>query len=77
MGSSKTGDALVPIYASEKDPEIKREVINAYFLQGNAKALIQIARQEKDPQMKREAVQKLSLMGSKEATDYLMEILNK
>ena len=33
------------------------------------------ARAEQDPQLKREAVQKLSLMRSKEATDYMMELL--
>jgi len=77
MGSSKTGDALNSMYSSEKDPDIKREIINAYFIQGNAHALVEIAKQEKDPQMKREAVQKISLMGSKEGTDYLMELLNK
>jgi hypothetical protein len=52
-------------------------VIKSLFLQGNAKALIEIARQETDPELKQEAVKKLSLIGSKEATDYLMEILDQ
>jgi uncharacterized FlaG/YvyC family protein len=77
MGKDKTADALVSIYSSDKDPEIKRSVIQAFFLQGNAKQLIQIARQEKDTSLKRDAVQKLSLMHSKEATDFMMELLNK
>jgi HEAT repeat protein len=77
MGGDKTADALASIYSSDKDPEIKRSVIQAFFLQGNAKQLIQIARQEKDISLKRDAVQKLSLMHSKEATDFMMELLNK
>lgn len=77
MGASKTGDALVSIYASEKDPEVRRAVINSLFIQGNAHPLIEIARQEKNEDLKRDAVQKLSLMKSKEATDYMLEILNK
>jgi hypothetical protein len=77
MGKDKTADALTSIYANDKDPEIKRTVIQAFFLQGNAKALIQIARQEKDISLKRDAVQKLSLMHSKEATEFMMELLNK
>jgi HEAT repeat protein len=77
MGKDKTADALASIYNSDKDPEIKRAVIQAFFLQGNAKPLIQIARQEKDPSLKRDAVQKLSLMRSKEATEFMMELLNK
>jgi HEAT repeat protein len=75
MNSSKTGQALVSLYDSEKDTEIRKEIIQALFLQNNAKAIVEIAR--KDPEMRKHAVQKLSLMKSKEATDYLMETLNK
>jgi outer membrane protein assembly factor BamD (BamD/ComL family) len=77
MGKDKTADALASIYSSDKDPEVKRAVIQAFFLQGNTKSLIQIARQEKDMSLKRDAVQKLSLMHSKESTDFMMELLNK
>ena len=37
------------IYATDKDPAIKRAVLNAFFVQGNAKALIEIAKQETGP----------------------------
>jgi HEAT repeat protein len=76
-GAAKTGEALISMYASEKDPDIRRQVIEGLFVQGNAKALIDLARKETDPAMKREIVSKLSIMGSKEATDFMMEILNK
>ena len=49
--------------------------MNALFLQNNAKLLVDLARAEKDPQMKKEIVSKLSIMHSKDATDYLMELL--
>jgi hypothetical protein len=52
-------------------------VLNAYFIQGNAAGLVTVARGEKDPELKKEAVSKLALMHNKEATDYLMEILQK
>jgi len=77
MGESKSGEALVTMYASEKEPDIKKEIIQALFVQQNAKALVDIARKETDREMKKQAVQKLSLMNSKEGTEYLMEILNK
>jgi HEAT repeat protein len=77
MGASRTGDALVSMYASDKDTEDRRAVIQALFLENNAHALIEIARKETDPELKKDAVQKLSLMHSKEATDFMMEILNK
>ena len=56
---------------------VREEVLNAFFLQGNAAAIVAIARGEKDPELKKIAVQKLSIMNSKEGTDYLMEILQK
>jgi HEAT repeat protein len=76
MGKEKTGPALVSIYKSEKDPDLRKAALNGLFVQNNAHALVEIARAEKDPELKREAVQKLSVMGrNKEATDYLMELL--
>ncbi|HXN65216.1 MAG TPA: HEAT repeat domain-containing protein [Candidatus Acidoferrales bacterium] len=68
---------LLSIYASDQDPEVRGKVINALFLSGDAKGLVTLARKETDPNMKKQIVSKLSIMGSKDATDYLMEILNK
>lgn len=76
-GGAEAGKALQSIYAKETDREVREEVLNAFFLQGNAAALVAIARAEKDPELKRTAVQKLSLMNSKEGTEYLMELLQK
>jgi HEAT repeat protein len=75
--SHDSGKALQAIYAKETDREVREEVLNAFFLQGNASALVAIAKSEKDPELKKTAVQKLSLMHSKEGTDYLMELLQK
>jgi hypothetical protein len=76
LGSGRTGTALVSIYAS--DPAMRREVIQALFIQNNGKQLVEIARKETDPTLRKEIVQKLSIMGdNKDALDYLMEILNK
>ena len=75
--SDDSGKALQDIYAKETDHSLKSEVLNAYFLQGNARALVAIARSEKDPELKKIAVSKLTLMHSKEGTEYLMELLQK
>jgi HEAT repeats len=77
INSQDSAKALQTIYSKETDQSLRREVLNAYFIQGNASALVAIARNEKDPELKKEAVSKLALMHSKEATDYLMEILQK
>lgn len=73
--AASTGDALVSIYKAENDSDIKRVVINALFMQHNAKSLVDLARAERDTSMKREIVQKLSVMKAPEATDYMLELL--
>jgi HEAT repeat protein len=77
MGSRRTGDTLVEIYSSDKDPEVRRAVINGLFVSNNAEALVALARKEQDQSMKKDMVAKLSNMRSKVATDYLLELLNK
>ena len=49
----------------------------ALFLAGDSHDLVELARAEKDPAAKQSLVQQLSLMHNKEATDYMIEILNK
>lgn len=77
MGSRRTGDALVEIYTTDKNPEIRKAVVEGLFIQQNAESLVAIARKETDITMKRQIVQKLSLMQSKVAMDYLMELIEK
>ena len=76
MGADKTGQALNTMYTTDKDPEVRKAVLEALFIQGNAEALVALARKESDPEMKRRIVEKLSLMtSSKAAAAYLMELL--
>src|SRR5271157_835566 len=75
VASAGGGDALVPIYASDQDRQVKETIVQTLFARGNAKALVDLARSEKDPEMKKTIVRFLSTMKGKEATDYLMEIL--
>jgi len=77
MGGEKTGEFLASLYASDKDPEVRRHVLRSLFVQGNAKSLVEIAKAETDSAMKKEVVSLLSHMDSPEATNYLLEILNK
>src|SRR5689334_22870184 len=75
MKRPATSDALTAIYASDSSPDVRKAVVNALFLQNNATALVTLARAEKNAEMKKEIVAKLSVMKSKEATDYLLELL--
>ena len=73
--SARTGELLVNIYQADQNADVRHAVINALFLQGNAKALVELARKERDPEVKKDIITKLGLMHSKEAADYLMEYL--
>jgi HEAT repeat protein len=75
MKRAGTTEALTSIYASDASPDVKKAVINALFLQQNATALVALARAERNTELKKEIVSKLSNMRSKEATDYMLELL--
>lgn len=75
LGGERTAQFLSTLYTSDSRKDIRMSVIQALFIQGNARALVALARQEKDPELKKVIISQLSVMGSKEAADYLMEYL--
>jgi HEAT repeat protein len=75
MGNEQAKAGLVSLYSTESDQAVKKQIIDALFLHQSAKSLVEIARKESNPEMKREIVRRLSMMNSKEATEYLMELL--
>ncbi|MCX6593933.1 MAG: HEAT repeat domain-containing protein [Acidobacteria bacterium] len=75
--SAETGDALTAIYTALTEVEIRKKILESLAIQGNAKALVELARKETNSDLRRAAVQQLSHMRSKEASDFLMELLNK
>lgn len=76
-GGLSGAPTLVAIYKKDTDLETRKAVAQALFLSGDSHDLVELARAEKDPAVKQSLVQQLSLMHSKEATDYMLEILNK
>lgn len=75
LGAMKADDELARMYARETSPDLKKRIINGIFASNNAARLVEMAKAERDPVMKKEIVQKLSVMRSKEATDYMLELL--
>ena len=69
------GDELARLYARESSPEVKKRIIQGLFVGRDATRLVELAKAEKDMELKKDIVQKLSMMKSKEATDYLVELL--
>jgi HEAT repeat protein len=73
----RSGEVLASLYQSSSDLAIRKSIIDALHSQNNAKALVDIARVETDMKLKRNLIESLSHMKSKEATDFLLELLNK
>jgi thioredoxin-like negative regulator of GroEL len=76
-GGMSAAPALVAIYKRNPDLETRKAVAQALFVAGDSHDLVELARAEKDPAVKQSLVQQLSVMHNKEATDYMLEILNK
>ena len=77
VGGQQSKTLLLQMYGNEKDPEIKRSLIQGLFIQDDAHDLIQLARKESDRELRKYLVQQLSVMDDREAKDYMLEILNK
>ncbi len=78
MHDEKSADALASLYIGETEKNVKAQIIRTLGSQGAGKQLVEITRNEKDLELKKEGVQWLGRMrNSKEATDYLMELINK
>jgi hypothetical protein len=75
LGVMRAGDELARLYARESSPEVKKRIIQGLFVGRDATRLVELAKAEKDMELKKDIVQKLSMMKSKEATDYLVELL--
>jgi hypothetical protein len=76
-GGMPAAPSLVASYKKYSDFETKKAVVEALFLAGDSHDLVELARAEKDPKLEQAIVQQLSIMRSKEATDYMLEVLNK
>ena len=75
LGVMRAGDELASLYPRESSPDVKKRIIQSLFVSRDAARLVELAKAEKDLELKKDMVQKLSMMKSKEATDYLVELL--
>ena len=77
MRTSQTLEALLGFYGSESDVVVRKAIISGVYNHGEAKPLVELARKESNPELKKAIVERLSHMRSKEASDYMLELLNK
>ena len=75
MSKSASADMLAQLYGADSDPKTRREIVNGLQQRGDARGLVEMAKKEADATMKKYIVERLSVMHSKEAMDYMMELL--
>lgn len=75
--TTQTAETLASLYGSESDLEVRKTVVQALSNQESAKLLVELARKESNIDLKKYIVQRLSRMRSKEANDFLVELLSK
>ncbi|HXJ43921.1 MAG TPA: HEAT repeat domain-containing protein [Bryobacteraceae bacterium] len=75
MNASTPVESILQFYASETDTKARRDLISGLAQRGDVKTLVDLARKEQDPAMKKFIVERLSTSRSKEATEYMMELL--
>ena len=65
------------MYQKEASVEVKKQILQAMFVGGNASRMIELARNEQNPELRRTAVRNLGLMGGKNTGDALVEIYGR
>lgn len=70
-------EELRQLYQAESSPEVKKTILQAFFLSGDAKFLSEAAQGEKDPEVRRSAIHNLGLIGSNDAREALLTIYGK
>jgi hypothetical protein len=77
LGLVHAPEELRQLYAAETSPEVKKDILQAFFLSGDAKFLAEAAQGEKDPEIRRTAIRNLGLVGSEEAKQALLALYAK
>jgi hypothetical protein len=77
VGGEHSSTILKSLYESDANLDVRHAVINALFLHNDAKTLVALGRAEKNPDLRKSIVTRLSIMHSKDAADFLLDILNE
>jgi hypothetical protein len=77
LGLVHAPEELRQLYAAETTPEVKKDILQAFFLSGDAKFLAEVAQSEKSPEIRRAAIHNLGLIGSGDAREALLAIYGK
>ncbi len=71
VGGEESRQALRDLYGSESDPEVKEQILQAFFLSGDTETLLRLARSEPDSELRSAAIEGLGLIGAEKSGEAL------
>ncbi|HTQ60802.1 MAG TPA: HEAT repeat domain-containing protein [Candidatus Solibacter sp.] len=77
LGIMHAPEELRQLYKLETSPDVKKDILQAFFLSGDSQFLSEAAQGEKDPDIRRAAIRNLGLIGSPDARQSLLAIYAK
>ncbi len=77
LGIMHSPEELRQLYKMESSAEVKKDILQAFFLSGDAKFLAEAAQNEKDPEVRRTAIRNLGLIRPEDSGPALLSIYAK
>jgi HEAT repeat protein len=77
LGVMHAPEELRQLYKTESSTEVKKDIMQAFFLSGDAKFLAEAAQNEKDPEVRRTAIRNLGLIRAEDSGPALVAIYAK
>lgn len=77
LGVMGAHEELWSMYQKEGSVDVKKQILQAMFVGGNATRMIELAKNEQNPELRRTAVRNLGMMGGKNTGDALVEIYGR
>ncbi|MGC1089377.1 MAG: HEAT repeat domain-containing protein, partial [Candidatus Acidiferrum sp.] len=77
LGIVHAPEELHQLYQRETSTDVKKDLLQAFFLSGDGKFLAEVAQSDKDPEVRRAAIHNLGLLGSEDARNALLAIYAK
>ena len=75
FGGKEGSRELVSLYGTERERDLRKKILEALMVNGDAQALVGLFRSEKDPEMKRAILQQLSVMDDESVEQILRDVL--
>jgi len=74
-GGKEGSRALVELYGSEREIDLRKKIVEALMIADDAEALVKLFKAETNPELKRDILQKISLLDDASVEQVLRDVL--